>query len=209
MWNLDTGVCTQTFSGHTMSVHAISADWNRRRVLSGALDCKIKLWDVDTGSCDWSIDVPDHKVHEIVADWERGQALTGGGDCIKLWDVFSGMEVRRFAGEGKSMKHAQSRSFAVNWMRRMVLTDSFDTACNLNTLRLWELDTSRCIMSFMGPFGFVWSVAVDWENKEVMTSGEQGLQLWSLGSGASIQLGKGLAADTGDHRAVVLSNCSA
>jgi len=187
-----------------MAVHAISVDWKHRRLLSGSQDCQLKLWELDSGACVWSIDAPEHKFHEIVADWERGQALSAGGDCVKLWDLMTGMEVRRFAGEGKT-SIAQTRSFAVNWAQRVVLTDSYDSACNLNTMRLWEIDTSRCITSFMGPFGFVWSVAVDWESKEVLTSGDEGLNLWDLDRGSGIELGEGLATKGGAHRAVVLS----
>jgi len=203
LWDMDTGLCIRSFDGHTKSVQAMSADWERRRILSGSEDCQLKLWDIDTGACIWSIDAPKHNVHEVVADWTKGQALTAGGDCVKLWDLSTGMEVRRFAGEGKTCTFAHTRHVAVNWSWRMVLTDTFDTACCLNTLRLWELDTSRCLMSFMGPFGSVYSIAVDWENKEVLTSGKEGLKLWDMEQGASLQLQDDFATK-GDHRMVLL-----
>lgn len=85
-----------------------------------------------------------------------------------------------------------------------MLTNSFNSACNLNTLRLWDLDKNRCITNFMGPFSCVWAVAVDWEKKEVLTSGDEGLKLWDLEVGAAIEAGESFV-DKGEHRAVIMS----
>ena len=50
IWNIDTGECIRTLTGHTNSVYSLQLLANNK-LASGSSDATIKIWNVDTGEC--------------------------------------------------------------------------------------------------------------------------------------------------------------
>ena len=50
-WNVDTGECMQTFTGHTSYVITLQLLANNSKLASGSPDKTIRIWNVDTGEC--------------------------------------------------------------------------------------------------------------------------------------------------------------
>merc|ERR1719491_550897 len=61
VWNLDSGECLLTFSGHTDFLTCVHADWAGRRVITGSGNTEIRMWDLDSAEClsVWKLDATD------------------------------------------------------------------------------------------------------------------------------------------------------
>ena len=44
IWNVRSGVCEHTLTGHTNWVNSVAVSRDGRTLLSGSLDCSVKVW---------------------------------------------------------------------------------------------------------------------------------------------------------------------
>ena len=51
MWDIETGQCLRTFSGHTNWVNSVALFSDNSKMVYGSHDKTIKLWDIETGQC--------------------------------------------------------------------------------------------------------------------------------------------------------------
>lgn len=111
------------------------------------------------------------------------QALAGGGgyqggrsvDCtLRLWDLASGRQLRRFVGHTRPVV-----SVAYSPDGRQVLSGSIDT-----TAELWDARTGEELSLFHHQDS-VWSVALAPDGRGTISGGDDGtVLLWSTRSGA-------------------------
>jgi WD40 repeat protein len=106
-------------------------------------------------------------------------ALSGSADnTIKLWDVATGREIRRFAGH-------RSLVFSVSFAPdgRTALSGSAD-----KTLKLWDVATGREIQRFTGHSDVVHSVAFAPDGRTALSgSADKTLKLWEVASGRELR----------------------
>jgi WD40 repeat protein/serine/threonine protein kinase len=121
LWDVASGDCLRTFSGHTHNVSFVCFSEDMRYALSGG--GTLKLWELADGRC--------LRTTQGDAGTVNGRYSLSGGDdgTLRLWEVVTGRLLRTFAG------HAQ-RVNSVCWSRdgRYALSASAD-----KTLKLWEL----------------------------------------------------------------------
>jgi WD40 repeat protein len=95
------------------------------------------------------------------------RAVIGGGTMsratkpagsLRLWDLETGKEVRRFEGHTSAVRHV-----AVSPDGKQFLSASFD-----GTMRLWELATGKELKTFDGPGNHVESAAFTPEGKRAV-----------------------------------------
>ena len=51
LWDVSTGRCIRTLTGHTRHIYSISFSPDGQTVASGCADETARLWDVNTGEC--------------------------------------------------------------------------------------------------------------------------------------------------------------
>ncbi|HAX79206.1 MAG TPA: hypothetical protein DCY88_26110, partial [Cyanobacteria bacterium UBA11372] len=51
IWDIETGTCVKTLTGHTDWVRSVAFSLDGQILASGSADCTIKLWDVADGQC--------------------------------------------------------------------------------------------------------------------------------------------------------------
>jgi WD40 repeat protein len=96
---------------------------------------------------------------------ERGQALSAGSDgTVRLWDLASGQEVRRFAGHSGGVK-----AVAVLHERNQALSAGNDGA-----VWLWDLASGQEVQRFAGHSGGVRAVAALPDRGQALSAGEDG-----------------------------------
>jgi WD40 repeat protein len=102
--------------------------------------------------------------------------LSASGDCsLRLWDIETGKELRRFEGHGDAV------SAVVPVDSRRALSASRD-----RTLRLWDVEGGCELRRFEGHEGPVISlVALDGRHA-VSGSGDNTLRLWDLETGVEM-----------------------
>ena len=51
LWDIGSGACLSTFTGHTGAVLAVCYSPDGRYVVSGSHDTTVKVWDIGSGAC--------------------------------------------------------------------------------------------------------------------------------------------------------------
>jgi WD40 repeat protein len=99
--------------------------------------------------------------------------VSGSGDeMVRLWDLATGNEVRRFTGHEEPVW-----SVAVTPDGKYVVSGSGD-----NTVRLWELATGKEVRRFTGHEQEVRSVAVMPDGKYIVSGSEDNtVRVWYIG----------------------------
>ena len=89
LWDVHTGQCLRTLSGHTGAVWACSYAPDGTQVVSGALDGTVKLWDVRSGEeCLTLIHGPDGQTAAL--DYRHNRILAASPEAWRFlgWRYF-------------------------------------------------------------------------------------------------------------------------
>ena len=126
--------------------------------------------------------------------------LSGGGDSkARLWDTFTGAEIRRFEGHTASIS-----SVAFSPDGRRVLTGGMDNLESIDhSVRLWDIKTGKEIQRFEGHRDSIRSVAFSHDGKMVLTGSGNELRdgndftarLWDVSTGKQLQIFEGHTRD--------------
>jgi hypothetical protein len=104
------------------------------------------------------------------------RALSGSEDrSVRLWDVESGKEIRRFEG------HTSAVSAVAFVGANTVLSGGHD-----RTLRLWDVETGKELLRLVGHTDKVTSVDVHGTNRAVSGSQDRTLRCWDIDSGKEL-----------------------
>jgi WD40 repeat protein/nucleoside phosphorylase/uncharacterized protein YjbI with pentapeptide repeats len=101
---------------------------------------------------------------------------------VRLWDAFSGLELRIFAGHLGAIRRC---IFSADG--RWILSASDD-----RTLRLWNATSGQLARVFEGHEGIIWDCAFSPDStKAVSVSGDNSLRLWEVATGRQLQMYEG------------------
>jgi WD40 repeat protein len=134
----------------------------------------------------------DEPVHALAFSSDEKWALSGCGNTsivngksrvvqdhsIRLWDVETGRELRRFAGHPEWV---QAVAFSPD--SRLAISAGWD-----QLLRLWDVETGKEIRTFKGHGHLVWSVA--WFNdgqRVISCGGDSTVRVWNVQTGDELQ----------------------
>jgi U3 small nucleolar RNA-associated protein 13 len=85
VWNLSSGQCISTLSGHQTSLVKVSWLNLGLQVLSASVDGVVKVWNLKKQACVNTFQMHDEKIWGLDLSNDK-YLLTGGGDsCLKLW----------------------------------------------------------------------------------------------------------------------------
>jgi WD40 repeat protein len=144
IWNLKTKICETVFNSTDNKLILCVATLPDKRIVSGHSNRLLKIWNPNSGNCDMTF-----KGH---LDWIQcvtilldGRIASGSFDyMIKIWDVKTG---QRSNPEGKCDVTLEGHTgivfcisaFLMNGQQHLV-SGSAD-----KTLRIWNVETSKCI----------------------------------------------------------------
>jgi WD40 repeat protein len=115
LWDLDSAVELRRFAGHQGRVTALLVLADGWGVLSASEDCTLRLWDLDSGAKLRRFARHERAVSAVAVLPDRRRALSvsgfnnyilrvwgclDGNHSLRLWDLDSGAELRRFAEHG-------------------------------------------------------------------------------------------------------------
>jgi WD40 repeat protein len=95
VWNIETGECTETLSGHVAAVRCVQYDGCR--VVSGAYDYLVRVWDPVEGQCLHILQGHTNRVYSLQFD---GVHIVSGSldTSIRVWNADSGRCIHTLTG---------------------------------------------------------------------------------------------------------------
>ena len=183
LWDAETGAELHRFNGpgHVSSV-AWSADG--KEALFAVFQGTVILWDVenwkelrrfDHGTGLWSVDYCPTRRSALTAGGTQ-QGTTNIG-VVRLWDLDTGTEVRRFEGHANGVWRAV---FSPDGRRAL-------SASSDQTVRLWDVESGQEVHVLRGHAGQVFTVAFASDGRRAMSGGEDDtLRLWDVDSGKEL-----------------------
>ena len=86
LWNVETGECVRTFTGHTNWVMSVCLTSDDKRLLTGSNDDTGKLWSVETGECVRTFEGHTNGVLSVCLTSDDRRLVTGSRDeTAMLW----------------------------------------------------------------------------------------------------------------------------
>src|SRR5262249_19707982 len=147
LWEVETGKMLQSFKSHTQAVCctvALSPDG--RHALTGSDDYTLRLWDVQSGTELHRMEGHRGMVKAVAISPDGRLALSGNSAQrtdnlaspapdydLRLWDLNTGKERRRFRGHTREI-----RGVAFSPEGQRALSVSSD-----GTLRLWDVESCK------------------------------------------------------------------
>lgn len=145
IWNIETGELKRTLIGHTLGIRSLQFD--DQKLISGSLDGTIRVWHWRTGKQKTVINAHTAGVISVHFD---GPLLASGSIDKTIVICTFGENPTKFALTGHE---DWVNSVKVDSQSRTVFSASDDC-----TIKLWDLDTRKCIKTFLGHVGQVQQV---------------------------------------------------
>ena len=192
MWKMQNGGTFRALPGHTDRVKALSITPDGRCAVSGSADQSLRVWDLETGECRNILAGHTHSVNTVAITPDGCRAVSGGEDnTLRVWDLETGKCINILAGHTQSVY-----TVAITPDGRRVMsgsaTDQSLLVCLMRgseekNLRVWDLETGKCINILAGHTQSVYTVAITPDgHRTVSGSKDKTLRLWNLETGECI-----------------------
>jgi WD40 repeat protein/serine/threonine protein kinase len=180
LWEVATGREVRRFSGDNGAVDGVAFSPDGRQALTASIGGTVRLWDVLTGKAIHVLKGHTRRAHRVAFSPDGRLALSGGDETMRLWDLESGKELRRFAG----------------WAGVAFSPDGRRALSGGNPLvRLWDVETGAGLRELRGHTGIVTGVVFLPGGRQALSCSHDGtLRLWDLDSGQEIRCFSGHTA---------------
>lgn len=146
IWDLETCEEIRTLRGHTMGIRCLQIDENK--LISGSLDKTMKVWNWKTGEC--IATYTGHTEGIISLHFDKNVLVSGSIDrTARVWNF-----------RDKSVSTLRGHTDWVNAVRIDTYSRTIFTGSDDCTIKLWDLDSKRCIRTFEGHVGQVQQVVL-------------------------------------------------
>ncbi|KAK2740950.1 hypothetical protein FQN57_005954 [Myotisia sp. PD_48] len=144
IWDTDTGKELRTLRGHQSTIRCLQFD--DTKLISGSLDRTIKVWNWRTGEC--MSTYTGHQGGVLSLHFDSTTLASGSKDnTIKIWNF-----------QDKSTQMLRGHTDWVNSVKLDTASRTVFSASDDLTVRIWDLDTGRCIHTYAGHVGQVQQV---------------------------------------------------
>jgi F-box/WD-40 domain protein MET30 len=146
IWNMDTGEEVRTLVGHTMGIRCLQFD--DTKLISGSLDRTLKVWNWRTGEC--LSTYSGHSDGVISLHFDSNLLASGSSDnTARIWNF-----------QDRSVFCLRGHTDWINAVRVDSASRTVFTASDDCTIKLWDLDTKKCVRTYEGHVGHVQQVVI-------------------------------------------------
>ncbi|KAJ2156596.1 Lissencephaly-1, partial [Coemansia sp. RSA 552] len=166
IWELSTGYCIRTLTGHAEWVRAVAVSADLKMLCTASNDQSVRLWDPQSGECKG-----DMRGHENVVE------------VAKFCPVVAHPHLRRLAGLPAPPKPSSLQQNgtepAPESACQFVISGSRD-----KTLRLWDCASSQLLHTFVGHDDWVRDFCIHPSGKTLISvSDDKTMRVWDLATG--------------------------
>ncbi|KAJ1718011.1 Lissencephaly-1, partial [Coemansia biformis] len=167
VWELSTGYCIRTLSGHTAWVRGISVSPDARMICTASNDQSVRLWDPATGECKG-----DMRGHENVVE------------AAKFAPLAAHAALRRLAGLPPAAKPAANGAAdGAENPAQFIISGARD-----KTLRLWDSASSQLLHTFVGHDDWIRDFVFHPSGKTLISvSDDKTMRVWDLATGRCLK----------------------
>ncbi len=188
VWDLITGACLRTLTGHQIRCVALSPDG--RIALSGGWDGRLRIWDVATGECSHILETPGEEVSDVALSADQRVAVSAGSKSLRVWDIVSGQCARAIdlpGGPYGGADAGMSPHIALTVDAKLALS------ADANSIQVWDIVSGTCLHTYRNVCtGFsthkpATSIALTPNGRTAVSSGadrdDANISLWDIPSG--------------------------
>jgi WD40 repeat protein len=136
VWEVATGACLHTLTGHTSWVRHVAVTGDGRAI-SASFDGTLRVWEVATGACLHTLTGHTDRVNHVAVTGD-GRAISASDDgTLRVWEVATGACLHTLTGHTSWVLHV-----AVTGDGRAI------SASKDRTLRVWDIDAGRLLGTF-------------------------------------------------------------
>jgi F-box and WD-40 domain protein 1/11 len=171
VWDMETGRCRLTMTGHTASVLCLQYD--AHSVVSGSSDANLLVTDMETGKIKQKLEGHKDSVLSLRLVKEDRIISCSKDRSLRLWNKETGECIRILRGHRAAVN-------AVQWKDHRVVSASGD-----RTIKVWDLDNGKCLNTLIGHTRGV--ACVEFDGKHIVSgSSDQTIKVWNAETGESI-----------------------
>jgi WD40 repeat protein len=178
LWDATTGKELQKMTGHAGKIQNVAFATKSKALSVGY---EKYLWDLDTGEWGKVRVLIGHAVTGYCiaySDQAKLVATTGPDLSIRLWDLETGIEVRKLTGHRGGIP---SVHFSPDGKR--LLSASYDS-----TLRIWDVESGKELKQIQAHKPHAYRAAFSPDGKRIVSGGDDGaVRLWDAESGKELR----------------------
>jgi WD40 repeat protein len=165
----DKSTLIRTLEGHASSVESVAIRPDGTKILSGSVDCTIKIWDLVTSRLLNTMEGHTGVVRWLAVTPDGTKIVSASEDkTIKIWDLASGRLLNTLKGHTSRVL-----SVAVTPDGTNILSGSWD-----HTIRVWDLNRGSSIFSCK--FDSTISTIALSKNKNIMAIGDSNGEIYAI-----------------------------
>ena len=177
LWNIASGLESQTYLGHNGNVHAIAFSKDGQYLISGGQDFLIKIWNIQSGKVVGNLFGHQHIVSDLVVTSDKIIISSSYNGTIKVWNFKTGTCLRTLKGHQNSIN-----TIALANQEKWVISGGGNPlGMEDNTIRIWEIDTGKSIKILEGHTDNINDLAVS-KDGQLLASCSDGhsVYIWNL-----------------------------
>jgi len=196
VWDMKSFSCKLVLEGHTGYVTCCKI-FGHKFAVTSSFDCSIRKWNIATGNCVMKLDNHSQKINEII--FFKNLLFSASYDkSVTCCDLLAGDVINTFRGHVSSVsclvylpidqrEDDENKTFDLETTDDVIITGSTD-----ETVKIWEVRTSKCKATLRGHHGSVTCLSLDTQRR-VLYSGSRDKSVikWDLQVGRLLQTFKG------------------
>jgi WD40 repeat protein len=182
-WDIQTGQCLQTLSGHTAMIIALDFSPDGQWLVSGSYDHTVRLWNVKEGLCLRMLQGHSGTVQCVAFSPDAKLFASGSSDqTIRLWSALDGQCLKVLQN---NLSQIQSLRFSPNGQH--LASGGLD-----RNVRLWHVCEGQCLRVLQGHSGWISILDFSPDGMQLASgSWDQTIRIWDIKNGQCLQVLQG------------------